>query len=255
MAIKTLITPFQFTSRELMAKSLLGNKVSSNNRATSVALESLHSLISWHEMWVNPQSVALTTQQINSKVKHTAGGIVTHHYRRDITVMKCSGVVGWIMIKSELEKMRDGVIESLTDPNNFGQGIGDTISGGFAEIGENLTGFIAGKRNTTNNSPRLFLERLRNLALAPMYYTDKDGIEHYNTKMIKIFTKQYPDGLICEGYFNYFNVPESSSDAQTVAYDFEFIVENEKPVSTLQRLLGMFSGTGNVAGSALGLLS
>jgi hypothetical protein len=81
-----------------------------------------------------------------------------------------------------------------------------------------------------------------------MYYIDKNGIEHYNTKYIKIFTKQYPDGLICEGYFTSFNVPEASDDAQTVSYNFEFVIENVKPVTLIQRMVGMFAGHGSLLG-------
>ena len=88
-----------------------------------------------------------------------------------------------------------------------------------------------------------------------MYYIDSNGIEHYNTKYIKIFTKQYPDGVICEGYFTSFNIPESKDDPQSIAYDFEFIIENMRPVTLIQRLLGMFAGHGSILGDATRMIS
>jgi hypothetical protein len=107
--------------------------------------------------------------------------------------------------------------------------------------------------NKLNNSPRKFLQRLRDIADEPMYYIDDEGCEHYNIKYIKIFTKQYPYGVICEGWFRSFEVPESADDLQTISYAFEFVVENMKPDTILQRVAGMFSGIGSAAGGVAGL--
>ena len=55
-----------------------------------------------------------------------------------------------------------------------------------------------------------------------------------------IYTKQYPDGVVCEGYYTAFNVPETGEDAQTVDYSFDFTVEKMTSVLALKKMLGMF---------------
>jgi len=152
-----------------------------------------------------------------------------------------------------MEQMRSSMIDTLVSPVTGGGGDIRGATGAFKK--EIAKGFAApftrgidGSSNRANNSPREFLERLRNLSEEPMYFVDERGIEHYNTKYIKVFTKQYPKGVIFEGYFTQFNVPESAQDAQTVAYDFNFVIENIKPLTMLQRVAGMFSGPGSVLG-------
>lgn len=108
----------------------------------------------------------------------------------------------------------------------------------------------SGHSNRINNSPSLFLSRLKETADEPMYYIDKDGVDHYNPKYIKMFTKQFPDGVIYEGYFQSFNITETP-DFETVTYDFRFVAEKKTPVTFLQRVLGMYSGYTSVAGDAL----
>lgn len=107
--------------------------------------------------------------------------------------------------------------------------------------------------NRTNNSPSLFLSRLKLTADEPMYYIDKEGVEHYNPKYIKMFTKQYPDGIIYEGYFRSFNIVETP-DFETVDYDFVFVAEKGTPVTFMQRVLGMYSGYTSVAGDAMNVI-
>ena len=107
--------------------------------------------------------------------------------------------------------------------------------------------------DNTNNSPRQFLSRLKGIADEPTYFVDSQGIEHYNIKFIKIYTKQFPTGLICEGYFTKFTIPESADDVQTITYNFDFIIENQTPVTYLDTKLSMFGtrGQGSAMGSAL----
>jgi len=202
-------TPFQFSSRMTQTNvSQFGGLIPENPISDLINERS-----AWYEMWINPQKISLNRDFLQKK-QHTAGSIVTYHYRADATKMKVSGVCGWIAINPQKDKDE----RSLFSKNVFN---------------------IA-KRH----SPRIFLERLRNIAEENMYFVDLNGIEHYNTKYIRIFTKQYPDGMICEGYYTSFNIPEEGEDAQTITYDFDFIVETMMPVMQLKSMIGMFGGTG-----------
>ena len=116
------------------------------------------------------------------------------------------------------------------------------------------TSFLkSGHSNRLNNSPSLFLSRLKGTADEPMYYIDKEGVEHYNPKYIKMFTKQFPDGIIYQGYFTTFGIIETP-DFETVGYDFVFVAEQATPVTLLQRVLGMFSGTTSIIGDAINIV-
>jgi hypothetical protein len=251
------LTPFQFSSNKLQASRAFG----SSFLKSGFVGDTLQSLLSWYEMWINPESVIITQPFIQNK-QHTAGSIVTYHYRKDVATMSVSGKVGWIAIQSVIEEARNSLFDATS------QGINGKAITAFKKTESNFNGndpnsplmqaIDPTKRNGSssrlNNSPRLFLERLRTLADEPSYYIDKNGIEHYNVKYIKIFTKQYPNGVICEGYFTNFSVQEASEDAQTISYSFEFVIENIKPVTLIQRLAGMFSDIGSATGDAVGLV-
>ena len=225
--------PFHFSSRKLQQDlTSLGGLLM--NPVTNL----INSTMSWYEMFINPEKVAIK-QSIMTKKQHTARSVVTYHYRPDTYVMSISGVCGWIInpeypYKNEKEQTpfgfrgndprasyEKGTLRNYLDKNSFQT------------------------NPAQNNSPRVFLTRLRKMAEEPMYYVDLDGIEHYNTKFIKIFTKQYPDGMICEGYYTNFNVPEGGEDVQTINYDFEFIIERMIPVSELTKITGMFGSKGS----------
>lgn len=251
LSTRTILTPFHFSSKKLQADTMLANNLSSN-----LSTELIQSLLSWYEMWVNPEKVDLSRKYINTGPQHTAGAIVTQHFRPDVHIMQVSGSVGYVAVQSRLEEATTAAIQSVIDPTkwskfNIKDIYKDTTKSLTEGLGSEILSFKTGARNRLNNSPRLFLKRLRELADSPAYYLDKNGIEHYNTKFIKIFTKQYPDGVICEGYFNYFTVPESSDNAMTIDYSFEFVVENMIPVSFIQRMAGMFAGTGSALGDML----
>ena len=100
------------------------------------------------------------------KKENTAGSIVTFHYRPDVYKMKVSGVCGWIALNPQTDK--------------------DTRSLGFvnpADVQRAKTIWSADRvriNPATRNSPRIFLERLRNIAEESMYFIDLNGIEHYN---------------------------------------------------------------------------
>jgi preprotein translocase subunit YajC len=256
------LTPFQFSSNKLQNDQSIGDwsKPKGNSSHTGLLGDTYQTMASWYEMWINPQKISLKDSYINQKV-HTAGGLVTFHYRKDVTVLTVEGVIGWVQIQSDLEAMQNGMFNLLK---------GDTIKlkKGFYGAVDSLQKTFTLQQNTRNvndlksgshankinNSPRKFLERLKTLADEPMYYYDSEGVEHYNIKYIKMYTKQYPTGVICEGYFTDFTVPESSDDAQTIDYNFTFIIENKKPVTLVQKVAGMFSGAGSVVGGIAGMI-
>jgi hypothetical protein len=222
--------------------------------------EQFNTLFSWYEMWINPDKLTINTEFLNKK-EHTAGSIVTYHFRKDAGVMSASGQCGWIMIQSDMDKLKDLAMKgaftksSMSSAADFGKqilnqaGLTGSKKGGKTFLQNYST--YAGKSVSLDNSPRTFLKRLRELAEEPMYFYDADGVEHYNTKFIKIFTKQYPDGVICEGYYKKFSVPETSDDVQTIDYNFDFIIENYKQIGLIERTLGMFSGAGSAVGEII----
>lgn len=281
-----LLTPFQFSSNKLQYTNAITSGLQPAGNTSNIGLvgDLAQTVLSWHEMWVNPSNLRISTQY-KQTTQHTAGSIVTFHYRRDLTQIQASGYVGWVAIQSDMEAMQSAMFGALrggvtgmgsalknagtygTSSVNLTSGVSGVKSAGKNIISSlkqgallqnnrrNLDDLTQGSRlNKLNNSPRKFLQRLRDLADEPMYYIDDEGCEHYNIKYIKMFTKQYPYGVICEGWFRSFEVPEAADDAQTVQYQFEFIVENMKPVTMLQRVAGMFSGIGSAAGGVAGLL-
>jgi len=257
LSTRTILTPFQFSSRKLQADTMLGN-----NLPDGIAKDTMLSMLAWYEMWVNPEKIDISDSYINTGAQHTAGSIVTQHFRQDVSRMQVSGSVGYVAVQSRLEEAKSAALQQLIDPTKWSKPSTSSIKkmgANFKKAGNQLTdglgddmlSFKTGARNRLNNSPRLFLKRLKTLADEKPYYIDSNGIEHYNVKYIKIFTKQFPDGVICEGYFNSFTVPESSDNAMTIDYNFEFIVENKVPITFIQRMAGMFAGTGSVAGELL----
>ena len=209
------LTPCQFSSNKMQnARSILGlgdpNNDSTITGGNSIIGDTASTMTSWYEMWINPEKVIIK-RPYQQKATHTAGAIVTYHYRPDTLKLSVTGCVGWIAINPQEEKT-------------------------------NLVATFLGSSTTniSQNSPRVFLSRLRNIADEPMYFIGLDGVEHYNTKFIKIYTKQYPNGVVCEGYFTSFNIPEDGNDVQTVNYDFEFTIESLKPMSFFQKMAGMW---------------
>lgn len=235
-------TPFQFSSKMLQEKTTSG--ILGGISIGGDVAEALHGAFSWYEMWINPEKVIINTNFIQ-KPQHTAGSIVTYHYRQDNPQMQVSGYCGWVKIESQEEHnsaiikvKKTGTAHELYTQGVFGKGW---------EFDANKKAFTKpqtsesrlGKSNNTDNSPRKFLNRLKSIADEPMYFVDYNGIEHYNTKLIKIFTKQYPTGLICEGYYTNFNIPEEAADPQTIRYEFNFTIERTTPV-TENVILSMF---------------
>lgn len=243
-------TPFQFSSRKLQydtASSLTGKLLDLASLGTGIGGYVNKNILAWYEMWINPERVSLPQTYIQ-RPSHTAGSVVTFHYRRENIPMSVSGQCGWIRIRSSSEEAQEKLTTDILNARNplkkgsetrdayskYGQSIKHGTSSPFKRSYE--------VSNTSNNSPRLFLQRLKAMADEPMYYVDEFGIEHYNVKYIKIYTKQFPSGMICEGYFVRFNIDESYDDGETIPYSFEFTVEDMKPVTLLQNVSGMFVG-------------
>lgn len=244
-------TPFQFSSNKLQN----ANAISGVGAANSLNMFSnaAQTVLSWYEMWVNPSNVKMS-YEFKQVVRHTVGSIATFHFRKDLTMLEVSGFAGWVAIQSNIEEMQSSVFSLMKGPASFKKSFTNAAKGATKSLKDGLDPRKRkGNSNRLNNSPRQFLNRLKSLADEPMYYIDSEGVEHYNIKYIKMFTKQYPTGVICEGYFKNFQIPESADDAQTIPYNFVFVVEDTKPVTILQRVAGMFSGAGSVAGSISGL--
>ena len=249
------LTPFQFSSHKLQnANSKLGL---TDPTQRSLLSDTYASALSWYEMWINPESVNIQDTFIQQE-QHTAGAIVTHHFRKALGVLSVKGVAGWVAIQSDLEKIRSEALNTLRNPKDISGGLGK-VKDAFGKAKDSAVDSMnpfdqTGKSNTLNNSPRKFIERLRELAYEPTYYYDSKGREHYNSKFIKMYTKQYPSGVICEGYFKEFSVPETQDDMQTISYSFIFIIQDIQPVTLIQRVAGMFSPVGSVVGGGLGLI-
>ena len=233
-------SPFQFSSRMTqMNTGQLGGLLPGN-----VISDLVNERYAWYEMWINPEKVDIS-RQFQQKRQHTAAAIVTYHYRPEVEIMKASGVCGWIAI----EPQKDKDDRSLGFSSKASKK--DWAILNVSQIWKKSS-YDASKLNPAKrNSPRIFLERLRNIATEPMYFVDLQGLEHYNIKYVKIFTKQYPDGMICEGYYTDFDVPESGEDAQTVNYSFTFVIERKVPVKDLKEMLGMFGTTPALAKGSL----
>lgn len=242
------LTPFQFTSKrqqDLTLGSAFGLSVGGNIG------QMLKSTFSWYEMWINPEKVNISTIY-KQKRQHTARSIVTYHFRKDALSLSVSGQCGWVMIQSKSKDVSVR-IKSPTGSElvhslywQHGKGYFDKRRWSIETEGppKNLVS------DNTDNSPRVFLKRLKNIADEPMYFIDLNGIEHYNTKFIKMYTKQYPAGVVCEGYYTKFDVPESADDVQTISYNFEFIIENMTSISFIEKRLGMWSGFGEAKRAA-----
>jgi len=251
-------TPFQFSSKMLQERTtsgLLGGISIGGDAATL-----LHSAFSWYEMWINPEKVDISTSYIQ-KPQQTAGSIVTFHYRQDNPSMSVSGKCGWIQLESQSDIDAGGLIKIKTP------GVEDYATGegpfedkwdvnidkreALRRAGIGSKPPQPGASDNTDNSPRKFLERLKSIADEPPYYVDYNGIDHYNIKFIKMYTKQFPKGVICEGYYKTFNIPETSADAQTIDYNFIFTIERVLPISFFEQALGMF-GLGSSQKQAIG---
>lgn len=270
------LTPFLFSSNMLQQMALQKRSYLSTNLTSlltkGVVSDSTQIKNSWYEMWINPSSITIQDRYIQNR-QHTAGSIVTFHYRQDVKVITVEGAVGWVQIESASQNAETGAFNLLKGNTNYiKQGLRNTYNSYTrnGQIDPNKLKAQLNKWNpslsesnrikagrhadNTDNSPRLFLQRLKDLADQPAYYYDNDGQEHYNVKYIKMYTKQFPTGVIAEGYFTSFQVPETKDDAQTVHYSFEYIVENLRKITISQRVPGMYTSTTNLQNGMVKIL-
>ena len=247
------LSPFQFSSNKLQQANSIGPATDPSKK--SLLSDTFQTLASWYEMWINPMRVVITDSFIQ-QTEHTAGAIVTYHYRKDLAIMEVSGVAGWVAIQSDLDKMQNDAMSMIRNPQKGFNNLMKSAKSAKASFTDNLNPFNnnSGQANKLNNSPRKFLERLRDLAYEPTYYYDSAGREHYNAKYIKMYTKQYPAGIICEGFFKNFVVPETSDDVQTITYSFTFVIQDMQMVTLIQKIGGMFSPIGSTLGAVSGLI-
>ena len=185
----------------------------------------------WFEMYINPETVNISTKPINSKT-HTKRAIVTTHWRNDHPELKASGKSGWILKPSILEQVGKEAIRDILDPKktvDYVKKYGDKLQEDVTNIGK---GVKAGNLNFVNTksanitiTPRDFISQLHQIALEDMYYIDENQVEHYNAKKLQIYTKRYPRGIIIDGYFSDFTIPENANDPQAISYDFSFVIE------------------------------
>lgn len=249
------LTPFQFSSNKLQN---MNSKIASTDPTKkSLLSDTYQTVASWYEMWINPMNVSIRDNFIQ-QTEHTAGAVVTYHFRKDLGIMEVKGVAGWVAIQSDLEKLQNDTMSALRHPKSAYSNIKKIGAQSYKDIKkkvfDNPFNNNSDKTNKLNNSPRKFLERLRDLAYEPTYYFDREGREHYNAKYVKMYTKQYPNGVICEGFFKDFTIPESEDDVQTINYSFTFVIQNMEPVTLIQKVGGMFSPLGSTIGGGLGLI-
>lgn len=266
-------TPFSFSSKKTQNDTVgllkaVGGAGGILGAGADMTADILAELLAWYEMWVNPEKIDMQYQFVQS-VKQTAGAIATFHYRRQSINMSVSGKTGWILNPTaNTNGQFENYASALLKQGKVKKSIQTSAKGFIRQVG--LPGQLPGVhdvpelaqsqgkplgaariKDRSDNSARQFLERLRGIADEPMYYVDLFGVEHYNTKYIKIYTKQYPKGVICEGYYTGFNIPEGKDDKQTIDYNFSFVVENLKPISEAQKILGKYAGARQGTGSAV----
>jgi hypothetical protein len=177
----------------------------------------------WFQMYINPTELAFTNTPMQS-VTHTKGAVATTHWRNDLVKITAKGASGWILKESMVQSITQDLIHDVINGGDavktlkkYGQTILNVPQSSF-----NLSGF-----NNANTTARSFLKSLTDIALEDMYFTDNDGIEYYNQKKILVYTKQFPLGLIINGYFTNFVVPETAQDGQVINYSFNFTSETE----------------------------
>jgi len=197
----------------------------------------------YSEMYLNPESLDIK-YNIPTNKKETQGGVILHHWRPELPEISFKGAVGWIRNEAILDSAIDNAARSLASGGSsigdaFSEPFGGDVSTAWTDMTESfdtiaLQRFRESIRNLSN-SPRKFLQEIKELALSPMYF-ESGGMEIYNTKKIVAFTKQYPEGVALEGYFKDFHIGEAGKDAETIKYNFSFVATNLGVVTLMDRL-------------------
>jgi hypothetical protein len=125
------LTPFLFSSNMLQQTVLQGTN--SFNNITSLLTNGLvndnnQNTSSWYEMWINPASISIQDRYIQNR-QHTAGSIVTFHYRQDVKVVSVEGAVGWVQIESSAQNSETGAFNLLKgDTRNIRKSLRDNYT-------------------------------------------------------------------------------------------------------------------------------
>ena len=250
------LLPFQFSSGKRQYEVSAG--IETTSVLASLGLDAVIDVIGWYEMWINPHSLQ-EQNAFRQTQQHTAGAIITQFFRPENTVINCSGKCGWVRIHSIVEELKSGMISAAINSKISTKDVlhqaKDSIKEAVADYGALPWNQKSSHANRFNNSPLLFLKRLQSMALEPMYYIDDEGVEHFNPKYIKCFTKKHPDGVIYQGFFNTFNIQEDVDLGETLAYEFSFTIEKETPVTLVQRILGAYAGFGSAIGDTIATIS
>lgn len=212
-------------------------------------LSSLADKSLYQEMYLNPDQIKITYKIPNNK-REMVGGASVHHFRAELPEISMSGIVGWIREESRLDSALNNAAKAFTSGDN----IGDALKQPFKDIdfrARSLADIKKFREQTRNisNSPRKFMDNLQKMALSPQYYVPVigDRLEAYNTKKIIIFTKQFPNGKLLEGYFNSFSVDENGNDPETLRYNFNFVAYNMTNIGLSERIgqfIAPFVGAG-----------
>jgi hypothetical protein len=252
------LTPFQFSSGKRQHDVLLGYKPT--GMLSNLAADAISDMLAWYEMWINPASITKQSKYRQTQ-QHSAGAIVNYFYRPEYTVMSCQGKIGWVRIHSVLEEVKANAVSNLIRGEKSIKDVNSGVSAldgakealeDYAHLPWNIKSSHA---NRFNNSPLQFLRRLKALADEPMYYIDDEGVEHFNPKFIKCFTKEYPDGIMYKGFFDTFTIDENTDLGETLSYQFVYVIQSETPVTLIQRVLGAYAGFGSAIGDLTSLAS
>lgn len=215
----------------------------------------------WYIMWVNPQKIdfRFTPRQTETFTKKGYGVL---HWKNEPPVISFSGISGWLFggeldvtTRTNISSAADVFnpnrpdVQNLQDPD-LTQAFNHFKKGGFGEfvhgmeyldkMGETL-------QTSSVNDPRLFVSRLRRVALQDKYYFNySSGVYEYNNRQLLIYSKRYPEGRQLNGFFESFSIPESAQDPQYVRYDATFRVlgglEDEESSDNEFRFMSKFYG-------------
>lgn len=211
-------TPFLFTSDQVLYKNF----------------------DSWYVMWINPESVQINFGPPQSNQVQTRNGFAVVHWYNKLATISFSGQSGYVLWESARVQtpgsgsVLDALAKSFTDTFSQ-QNILKMWNGANASERAGLT-------LEQPQDPRDFINKLRTVVLSPMYYYDRNGFEHYNSKKLLVYTKQYPAGVTLDGFFNSFDIGEKATDNWTIPYNASFTVERgligSNPLDDLINTLG-----------------
>jgi len=192
----------------------------------------------WYVMWINPQSLTIAFMS-NEKVSYRKGGYGVLHWKNRLPTIKFSGVSGWVLRPDDFFSPGTNPNSAkqwwtkLTSTPTFRELSDPDLANAFQVNGQTSLRQALADLNKVGETPstvqfndaRVFVNRLRRVALQEKYYYDvESGLFVYNSRRLVIFTKRYPEGKEIEGFFTDFNIPEAAEDAQMIRYSASFTV-------------------------------